>query len=198
MPALKPTTFTGTVRWLGRVADSGQTLRAEALDDAMLTFEGIAGECHGGLTRASCSRVLQQYPRGTPIRNTRQLSVLSVEELAEIAARMHIGALEPAWLGISMLIEGIPDFSHLPPASRLQLASGATLTVDMENRPCTLPAREIEKDAPGYGAAFKAAARGKRGVTAWVEREGPVAIGDSVTLHVPDQRPWAHLAEARR
>ena len=197
MPALKSTSFTGTVTWLGRVADSDQTLRAEALESAMLCFEGIEGECHGGLTRASCSRVLSQYPRGTEIRNARQLSVLSTEEMAQIAARMGVAKLEPEWLGVSMVIEGIPDLSHLPPSSRLQLSSGATLTVDMENRPCVLPGRVIEQDAPGHGAAFKAAAKGLRGVTAWVEREGMVAVGDTVTLHVPDQPLWAHYEALR-
>jgi hypothetical protein len=43
---------------------------------------------------------------------------------------------------------------------------------------------------PGKGAAFKPAAKGLRGVTAWVEREGLFRIGDAITLHIPDQRAW--------
>ncbi|XDA97469.1 MOSC domain-containing protein [Sulfitobacter sp. LCG007] len=193
MPALKPTDFTGTVTWIGRVADSATTLRAEPLEEAMLEFAGIAGECHGGLTRPACSRVKAQYPRDTEIRNVRQLSVLSEEELAMIAQGMGLDRLDPALVGASIVIEGIPDFSHVPPSSRLQFSSGAAITVDMQNRPCVLPGREIEKDSPGYGSAFKRAAKGLRGVTAWVEREGPVATGDTVRLHVPDQRVWAYL-----
>jgi hypothetical protein len=92
----------------------------------------------------------------------------------------------------------LPDFTHLPPSSRLQFDGGATLVVDMENRPCQLPAKGIEERFPGHGAKFKAAAKGRRGVTAWVEREGVLRVGMGVTLHVPDQRAWAHLAEARR
>lgn len=191
MPALKPTDHTGRVTWLGRVADRAESLRAEALDRVDLTFAGIAGEAHGGLTRPSCSRVLAQYRRGTEIRNTRQLSVVSAEELARIAGKMGLETLEPAWIGASLVIEGIPDFTHLPPSSRLQFASGATLTVDMENRPCTLPAAVVDEDSPGHGHLFKAAAKGLRGVTAWVECEGPVALGDAVRLHIPAQRPWA-------
>ena len=34
------------------------------------------------------------------------------------------------------------------------------------------------------------AAKGLRGVTAWVERPGCLRIGDPLRLHVPDQRPW--------
>ena len=79
----------------------------------------------------------------------------------------------------------------MPPSSRLQFTSGATLTVDMENRPCHLPAPVIDEDAPGHGKAFKAAAKGRRGVTAWVEREGALHLGDEVVLHIPDQRVWA-------
>lgn len=197
MPALLPTDFTGMITWLGRVIDSEETLRAEPLEVAELTFSGIDGECHGGLTRPSCVRVTAQYPKGTEIRNVRQLSVLSAEELAAIAAEMGLDAIDPAWVGASMVIEGIPDFTHVPPSSRLQMPSGACITVDMENRPCVLPGREIEKDHEGFGARFKPAAKTRRGVTAWVEREGKVAVGDRVTLHIPDQPVWAHLGDAR-
>ena len=197
MPALKPTDFSGTLVWLGRVRDSTVDLSAEALERAQLDFGGIAGECHGGLNRPSCSRVTSQYPKGTEIRNVRQLSVLSAEEMNQIAQKMGLDRLDPAWLGASIVIEGIPDLTHLPPSSRLQFSGGACITVDMENRPCALPGRVIENDRPGFGAAFKAAAKNRRGVTAWVERPGEIALGDRVTLHIPDQRVWAHLNDAR-
>lgn len=198
MPALIPTKYKGRIVWLGRVTDQDSDIRSEVLDSAQLSFDGIEGEFHGGATRASCVRVKAQYPEGTEIRNVRQLSVLSQEELDAIAADMDIAHLDPTWLGASMVIEGIPDFTRLPPSSRLQIESGACLTVDMENRPCILPGREIEKDRPGFGPKFKPAAADRRGVTAWVEREGPVKVGDSVVLHVPDQPVWAHLDDARR
>lgn len=198
MPALIPTPFFGRITWLGLVQDRKAALAAQPQDRLVLTFAGPEGEAHGGLTRPSCSRVTGQYPRGTTIRNTRQLSVLSAEDLAAIAARMGLPALDPALVGASVVIEGIPDLSRLPPSSRLQAEGGATIVVDMENRPCTLPARPIECRHPGFGAAFKAAARGRRGVTAWVEREGTLALGESIRLHVPDQPVWPHLAAARR
>jgi len=191
MPALKPTAFTARVVWLGRVADRAARLEAGPLDAADLSFAGIAGEAHGGRTRPSCSRVVAQHPKGTEIANVRQLSVLSVEDLAAIAAEMGVARLDPAWLGASLVIEGIPDFTHVPPSSRLQAPSGATLVIDMENRPCHLPARVIDAHLPGRGRAFKAAAQGRRGVTAWIEREGRIAMGDTLRLHIPDQRAWA-------
>jgi hypothetical protein len=97
-----------------------------------------------------------------------------------------------------MVIEGIPDFSHIPPGSRLQGASGATLVVNLNNRPCTIPSRAIEAAHPGFGKAFKPAAEGRRGVVAWVEREGSFALGDTLRLHIPDQRGWKFMAEARK
>ena len=190
MPALKPAGITGTVTWLGVVPSRDLALASRPRESLTLTFAGPEGEDHGGLTRPSCTRVRAQYPVNTTIRNTRQLSILSAEELAEIAARLDLEAFDPAWAGATMVVSGIPDFTHLPPSSRLQIAGGATLTVDMENRPCVLPSPSIEADAPGHGRGFKRAAAGRRGVTAWVEREGTVRLGDPVTLHVPDQRAW--------
>ena len=192
MPALIPTDCHGTVTWLGRVADRGAALASAPLDQVMARFTGLDGEAHGGLTRPSCSRVTAQHALGTEIRNCRQLTILSAEDLALIAADMGLDALDPGLLGASMVIAGLPDFSHLPPSARLQTDSGATLVVDMQNYPCTLPAPGIEAAHPGKGARFKPAAKDRRGVTAWVEREGILRIGDRLRLHIPDQRPWAH------
>lgn len=191
MPALKPTDYTATVTWLGVVTnDDRAELLAEVLAAVDLTFEGIAGSVHGGATRESCSRVKSQYPPGTRIRNERQLSIISAEELSEIAAQMGLDRIDPARLGASMVLSGLPDFSFLPPSSRLQAPSGATLTVDMQNRPCQFPAKSIDKVAPGLGKGFKPAANGRRGVTASVAREGRVVLGDVMRLHIPDQRGW--------
>ena len=197
MPALIPTKFEGVIAWLGLVRADLGVLPSQAETEVFASFAGVAGEMHGGVTRASCSRVTGQYPRGTEIRNVRQFSVLSAEELALIAQGMGLAVLNPALLGASLVISGIPDFTHLPPSSRLQFDGGATLVVDMENRPCTLPAEEIEAVHPGLGKRFKPAATYRRGVTAWVEREGVLRVGAKVRLHVPDQRAWDYLAQAR-
>ncbi len=196
-PALIATDHHARIVWLGRVPDRGASLRATPDDALTLGWGGAEGEAHGGLTRPSCSRVAGMHPKGTEIANVRQLTILSAEELDAIAAGMSSSALDPALLGATMVVEGIADLTHLPPSSRLQGPDGTTLVVDMANRPCHLPAREIERDAPGAGAAFKGAARGRRGVTAWVERPGRLALGDELRLFVPDQPAWPHLADAR-
>ncbi len=63
----------------------------------------------------------------------------------------------------------------------------------MENGPCQFSAREIERAHPGKGRGFIAAARHRRGVTAWVEREGAIALGETARLHVPPQRSYPPL-----
>lgn len=192
MPALEPTPHCGTITWLGRVPHRERTeVAGQRVAEMPLTFAGAEGEIHAGLTRPSCSRVLSQYPKGTEIRNVRQLSIVSAEELSQIAEVLGLGAVDPAWLGASVVIAGIADFTHVPPSSRLQAEGGVTLVVDMENQPCNLVSMTIEEARPGHGKAFKAAAKDRRGVTAWVEREGTLRIGDKVRLHVPGQRAWA-------
>ena len=189
MPALAPTEQYAEIVWLGLVPpDTG--LRSEAKQSLELTFAGAIGETHSGEVAPSCVRVKSQWEQGTPIRNVRQLSVLSQEEVDSIAKGCNLDTLDPTLLGASIIVKGIPDFSHLPPSSRLIAEDGTALTVDMQNRPCVLPGREIEQDHPTHGLPFKAVAKGKRGVTAWVQKEGALAIGDKLRLHVPDQRQW--------
>ena len=190
MAILAPTALGGRVAWLGVVADRVATLRSGPVAAVALTFAGIAGESHFGLVRPSCSRVTDQYPKGTPIRNVRQISIVSAEEMAAIAAAMDLAALRPEWLGANLVVEGLPHLTRVPPSSRLVFDGGAALVVDMENGPCQFPAREIEREHRGKGAAFMAAARHRRGVTAWVEREGRIALDARFRLHVPPQRPY--------
>ena len=198
MPALVPTTRTARVVWLGfqPVPVEKLVITSQPVEVMPLSFAGYAGEVNAGETRPSCSRVLKQHQRGTTIRNVRKLCVVSAEEMAEVARDMGLAAMDYAWVGASLVLEGIPDLTHLPPSSRLQGPDGVTLVVDMENLPCQEPAVTIEKARPGLGKGFKAAAEGKRGVTAWVEREGVLRLGDVVMLHVPAQRAWAHPGRA--
>jgi hypothetical protein len=199
LPALLPSSFHGRIVWLGAQPEPVRDLVISAVPvtEMRLGFAGYAGESHGGINRPSCSRVLAQHPRGTEIRNVRQLCIVSAEEMALVAAELGIADFDYAWVGASVVIAGIPDFSLVPPSSRLQAPDGATLVIDMENRPCNEPAVTIGKQRPGFGKAFKQAAQHRRGVTAWVEREGVLRPGDVLRLHVPDQPVWPHQEAAR-
>ncbi|MEL6563288.1 MAG: MOSC domain-containing protein [Pseudomonadota bacterium] len=192
MPALKPTDYYGTITWLGHMTERKEpAIDGVQVSQLDLSFDGITGVPYGGRTRAACSRVTSQHPKGTEIANVRQLSIVSAEDLAAIAAQIDLSELDPTWLGATMVVEGISDFSHIPPASRLQSEGGTTLVVDMENRPCHQPGLSIARHHGDKGKGFKAAAKGRRGVTAWVERPGSLRVGDTLRLHVPDQPAWA-------
>lgn len=190
MPVLLPTDYYGEITYLGIVADRDAALESAAVDQIVALFSGPEGEAHGGLTRPSCSRVMGQYKRNTTIRNVRQFSILSAEELDSIAEDMGMEHLDPALMGATMVLRGIPDFTHIPPSSRLIAESGASLCVDMENLPCTLPAKPIEARHQSKGRAFKPAAKDRRGVTAWVEAEGILRLGLKMRSHIPAQRAW--------
>jgi MOSC domain len=156
-----------------------------------LTFAG-PDDCHAGLTRKSDVRTLPLYKRDIDIRNVRQLTVLSVEELAEIATRLNIPEVKPEWFGANVLVSGIPDLTLLPPSTRLQFPSGATIVVDMENYPCSQIAKVVDEHHPGTRFKVVEAAMHKRGLTAWVEREGVVKTGDAIKIVTPPNRLYPH------
>jgi hypothetical protein len=192
MPALKPTHYTAEIVWLGAVMTGDRAgLMAPARNTLELTFDGVTGAFHAGLTRKACARVKFQYAKGTRIKNERQLSIISQEELEKIAAKMDVDELNPARLGATMVIKGIANFTHVPPSSRLTAPSGATVTIDMANLPCQFPARSLAADHGDSAKQFKSAAKDLRGVTAWVAAEGSVAVGDVLTLHIPNQPVWS-------
>jgi len=191
MPALRATNVYLTITWLGVVTHRRDIeIETEPRKKLDLDWDGVTGAAYRGRTRASDSRVLQQHPRGTQITNVRQLSIVSQEEIDEIGRDMGLAHFNPQWLGATMVVSGCPDFSHLPPSSRLHAPQGTTLVVDMQNYPCHQVGMTIERDLPGQGKSFKAHAKGKRGVTAWVERPGELALGDVLRLHCPEQRAW--------
>lgn len=191
MSILTSTKLDATIKAI-LINDDAADISSGAVDSTVVDFGGFVGDIHHGLTRPSCVRVKTQYPIGTDIRNTRQISALSVEQLEEIRQSLEIDTLEPEWLGANLIIEGIPDFTQVPPGSRLIADNGTSLVVDMENAPCRLPAEIIEKHYPEKGKFFPKKAIGKRGVTLWVERGGELSVGNTMRLHVPPKLNWDH------
>ncbi|MEE4238302.1 MAG: MOSC domain-containing protein [Anderseniella sp.] len=192
MAILEKSKLTGTVVALLSNPDRKTGLEKASRDKVDIIFDGIVGDCHSGRTYASDSRLLKQYKRGVPIANTRQLSVLSEEQLAEIASLLDIPRLEPEWVGANLVTSGIPDLTFLPPSTRMMFSSGATLIVDGENAPCRYVSDVINKHHPGKGDPFPKLARHKRGLVAWVEKEGAIAVGDEIVLHIPPQRIYSY------
>ena len=184
--------FQGTVECLLLNPDRKSGLEKQMVRESRLLFSGMEGDCHGGLTRKSDSRMLKQFKRGTLVKNARQLSILSTEELAEVSNAMGIPNVRPEWVGANLVTRGIPDLTLLPPSTRLQFPSGAMIVVDMENLPCRYPADIIEKNHPEQTTGFVKAAKHKRGVVGWVEAEGAIRMGDAITIWIPPQRPYNH------
>jgi len=189
MGMLSPTSLFATIQFLG-VNTDGKDLSTTAIDSAEVSYAGFKGDSHSGLTRPSCVRVAAQFPKGTEIRNVRQISALSSEELKQIEHEMKIDVVQPEWVGANIIFSGIPAFSKVPPSSRLIAENGTALVVDMENAPCKFPGDIIDQHVPGKGELFPKAALDRRGVTMWVEREGELSLGDTLRLHVPPVCTW--------
>lgn len=159
-----------------------------------LTFEGIPGDRHAGFTRPSGGRE-PWYTRGTEIRNERQITILSPDDLAEAAKGMEIDRIEPEWIGGNILLSGVPDLSYLPAGTLIYFESGATLAVQAMNGPCRFSGAEIAKHYPGregLDLLFPKVARRLRGVLAWVEKPGTLRIGETARIQVLEQ--WIYPA----
>jgi MOSC domain-containing protein YiiM len=176
--------------WLGvGVCDAVET---RSVDRLSVSLEGIAGDRHAGFARPADVRV-PWHKRGTPIHNERQLSLVSAEELAEIADALDLAAVSPDWLGANILLSGIPRFSAIPRGTRLFFASGAVVTVTEQNAPCRIAGGALAKAVGGDDALslrFVAASKRRRGVVAYVDRAGDLAVGDGVAVRVPQQWIW--------
>ncbi|MBL8575233.1 MAG: MOSC domain-containing protein [Hyphomicrobiaceae bacterium] len=164
----------------------GDGFVSRGVPELFLSFDGIRGDRHAGRTRESDART-PWHGRGKDIANTRQVSLLSVEELAEIAAALGLGALEAHWVGANVLVEGMAGFTQLPSASRLMWPSGATLFVTEPNAPCRHAGAAVAKahGRPGIELEFAKVAKGKRGLVALVEREGAIHAGEAIRIVPP-------------
>ena len=158
------------------------------LSEVTVTLEGFSGDLHAGFTRPADSRA-KRYPRGTPITNRRQVSIVSAEELGEVAAELGVPEICPEWLGANLQLKGIPHLTHLPPSTYLYFENGVTLWVTGENRPCRGPGEMVQEqypEVPDLAARFVKAAHHKRGLVAMVEMGGVLRPGEAVEVKLPE------------
>ncbi|RWK89204.1 MAG: MOSC domain-containing protein [Mesorhizobium sp.] len=170
--------------------------QTRAVDELRLGFDGIDGDFHAGATRRSGGRE-PWYPRGTEMRNERQLSVVAADELAIVAQRMGIAEIKPEWIGANLLIEGLPHLSMLPSGTLLFFKGGVTVNVDAQNGPCRIAGRSVAENAgmadhEAGALLFPKAAKRLRGLVAWVEKPGHITTGEEISVRVPEQ--WIYRA----
>ena len=176
----------GTVRAVLVGRDPGSLVSAPQ-EQVNVTFEGFEDDLHRGMIRRSDGRT-PFYPRRTLIRNARQVSLVSSEELAQIAGALNLPEVRPEWLGANLLVEGISSFTLLPSLARLFFTSGAVLLVMEENLPCSNPGKVLQAQYPEaarLARKFPRAALHRRGLVAVVERPGIIQVGDEVHVQAP-------------
>ncbi|WP_160725191.1 MOSC domain-containing protein [Bacillus sp. USDA818B3_A] len=166
------------------IADLPETFVTRRIPETLLEFGGIRGDRHFGLTSKADSRQ-PMYPRGTEILNRRQITIVSEEELSQIASELGVEKVLPEWLGANLLVKGFPELTKLPLGSRILFPSGAGLICMGENMPCTLPGEEIQKQYETHSklaTRFVKAGFKRRGVVCAVERPGTINETDEVQI----------------
>ena len=156
------------------------------VDEIEVTWEGFVGDKHFGLTMKSNS-YQKAYPKGTEVRNVRQISIVSVEELAQVAKAMDLPNIDPSWVGANMLVSGIPELTQLSKGSRMYFDNGVGLVIEGENLPCTTAGGSLQSqfpDRPEITTSFPKKAIGKRGLIGWVERPGKLGKGENFLVRL--------------
>ncbi len=174
----------GKVR--GVFAAFGDGFVTQRQDELRLTFEGIPGDRHQGLTRPSNARE-PWHERGTQMRNEQQVSILCHGELAQLAREMELDELKPEWIGGNIVLSGIEYFSLLPARTLLMFEGGVTLRVDGSRGPCRKSGASIAQQFEGrkdLEFSFVKLARHRRGLVAWVEVPGLIKAGEAVTARI--------------
>lgn len=166
------------------IAADPNSMASVAQKSVKVSFEGFEGDKHTGWTKPSDGRT-KFYPRGTTIRNNRQISIVSIEEMAEVAEELNIPEMPPEWMGANLLIKGIPNLTGLKPNTRLLFSSGPTLLITEENFPCMIMTKEVCShftDRPDLEENIVRVAMHKRGLVAVVELPGEIKEGDEVKV----------------
>jgi hypothetical protein len=176
------------------LAAPGHHFVTVAADSVAMSMDGISGDHHAGATRKSGGRE-PWYPRGTVIRNERQVSLVAEDELAAIARIMGLDTVRPEWLGANVVVSGIADFSMLPPRTLMFFEGGVTLKVDGQNAPCKIAGRAVADELrlskrDETALAFVKAAKRLRGLVAFVEKPGRITAGAALEARVPEH--WVY------
>ncbi|MDX2012980.1 MAG: MOSC domain-containing protein [Myxococcaceae bacterium] len=174
----------GTVVGLG-LCLPGRQVESVPVERLELWTEGIVGDRHFGPTLVAGPRQ-KAVRKGTVLPNTRQVSLVSREETAAIAAALELARLDFTWLAANVELDGVPALTSLAPRSRLVFEGGVVLLVDGENEPCRKVGRVIaEHTGATVESTFVRAAAHRRGLVAFVGTPGTLRVGESVRVEAP-------------
>jgi len=150
-------------------------------------LDGFIGDRHRGYSRVAYEGDTE--PTGTVRRNNRQWTGVSMEELAEIQARMDLREpLTAETLGANICVSGIPNFSQLAKGDRLIFPSGATLIVENYNPPCSDMSENIaalhmtNSGEPVRRLNFCKQAKRIRGLVGSIDVPGIINTGDKIMV----------------
>lgn len=198
--ALQPLILTGRVE---AVLVCDQKVRStEQEEEIALNPDGVEGDRHArSLRRLGVrDRALLQHGllKGMLIAPTRQVSIVSAEELAAIGTAL--GTTKPipyGTLGENLVISGIPNLTQLPPGTLICFRKGdiprtAVVAVWALNVPCLISGRQVEiaTETPGIAQRFVDVSMEQRGLVGFVMSSGVIKKGDTVVVHIPAQRMY--------
>jgi MOSC domain len=173
---------------------------SHSVAELALTFDGFPGDRHCGATRRSGPRE-PWLARGTWVRNDRQLSIVSAEELAILALALEIPHIDAGLIGANLLVTGLTHLSQIAPGSHLAFGGiwggrrtfdgGAVLRVEAYNQPCRKPGRKLAAAfaRPALEFSFVKQAAALRGLVLSVAHPGRIVPGDSVVVISPSLAP---------
>lgn len=192
---LQQLTFTGKVEqlFIGEQREAG--IAKKPTNKVKCMAGGIEGDCHARLTYASGGREKSITPKGTEIRNLREVSIASTEEVKSTFEDMDITGFHAGDLGVNILLSGIPNFTQLVAGTVLKFSNGVQLYITMQNTPCAIPAKALRDNLPEQqkdnANGFVAAARGRRGQLAFILREGIIQENETVEVWQQTYEPAA-------
>lgn len=189
------TIHTGTVTFLGisppaKRSDGSDYLETRGVDQLPCDLEGLVGDRHQGYVLSSGGRQKTVYARGTSIRNNRQWTAISGEELATIQHNLGLKeTVEAAHIGFNAQIDGLGPITQLPALTHLVFSPHATFApkrpedvvwvVYAEILPCEIAGSALAHrfQDPKLASAFPKASLGLRGCTGYVDKGGLVEEG---------------------
>lgn len=171
-------------------------INGSAIDAIEFGFEGPVGDIHSGFTRKLSGHDggyfrTSALAKGDIAFNWRSWTGLSQEELMEVEQALGCSIPQGCLLE-NIVVSGIPNFSKLPPTSRLvfpKRGTQAVLAVWEENGPCHVVGKRLADHygEPELQKRLIAGAQNRRGVMGLVLTVGRVEVGDTILVYPPMQ-----------